>query len=68
MRRTQQTAHWTPEIRDAFAPGQRIEDAYLNAIRNTGAEMTGEWFQSKILPWARQVAETERKRIESQRP
>ena len=46
------------------AAAEQIEEAVLNAIRNTGAELTGEWFQSAILPWARQVAETERERIE----
>ena len=32
-------------------------------VRNAGADMKGEWFQSAILPWAKQVAETEQKRI-----
>ena len=40
---------------------ERIEEAVLNAVRNAGADMKGEWFQSAILPWAKQVAETEQK-------
>jgi hypothetical protein len=39
----------------------------MTAVKNAGAELNGEWFQSAILPWARQVAETERKQIESRR-
>lgn len=44
---------------------EQIEDAVLNAIRNAGADMRGEWFQGAILPWAKQVAETERQRIDN---
>ncbi|MYC32875.1 MAG: GIY-YIG nuclease family protein [Chloroflexi bacterium] len=44
---------------------EQIEEAVLNAVRNAGAEMKGEWFQSAILPWAKQVAEKERQRIDS---
>lgn len=51
---------WVPN-KDA---AERIEEAVLNAVRNAGADMRGEWFQSAILPWAQQVAETERERIE----
>ena len=50
---------------DNKATAERIEEAALNVIKNAGADMKGEWFQSAILPWAQQVADTERKRIES---
>ena len=50
---------------DGKEAAEQIEEAVLNAIRNAGAEMKGEWFHSAILPWAQQVADTERKRIES---
>ena len=60
---TLKTVHTIPV--DNKAAAEQIEEAVLNAVRNAGAEMRGEWFQSAILPWAKQVAETEQKRIEN---